>query len=462
MNAKQWTLLIPTILVALAAGPYNAGAAPAVDLQTFAQSLMTGGELPADDMTPQMRSAFPDAAQEQIRATFTGQHGPVKEVGGAWFDDELQGYKRYRVPILFENVTLDMQIALDGAGRIAGLTFVEHVEPPDSASTEKAVVGGGAPGVEPQPEAPGPEIEIEVGPEGRGLNGLIALPPGDGPFPAAVLVHGSGPNDRDETIGAHKVFRDIAWGLADRGVATLRYDKRSLVYPQELAELGDELTVDDVVVEDARAALALLRSRPEIDAKNVYIVGHSLGGTLAPRIAQAEPHPAGIVSLAGSTLPLPEKILEQSRYIVGLDGEVSPEEETRVRQIEAAVKTLRAALNGEIEAPPEPLLGAPIEYFRDYESVDPAVVAADLGLPIFVVQGERDYQVTMDDFALWQEKLNGLSHACLRSYAGLDHLFRYGEEASTPASYHEPGPFHAPLLDDLAAWLRDRSCPQKP
>src|SRR5205085_5456531 len=155
------------------------------------------------------------------------------------------------------------------------------------------------------------EKQVKVGKGEWELPATLTIPKGDGPFPALVLVHGSGPHDRDETIGPNKPFRDLAEGLASRGVAVLRYDKRSLVSP-----LGIR-TVNEEVVEDAKAAIELLSAEPRIDRRRIIVLGHSLGGTLAPRIAAEDPRTAGIVILAGAARPFEDLLVEQLRYLTG-------------------------------------------------------------------------------------------------------------------------------------------------
>ncbi|MGH7583941.1 MAG: alpha/beta hydrolase family protein, partial [Gemmatimonadales bacterium] len=135
------------------------------------------------------------------------------------------------------------------------------------------------------------------------LPGTLTLPAGSGPFPIVVLVHGSGANDRDETIGPNKPFRDLAWGLAERGIAVLRYDKRGYVRPAWFA--GRNFTVDDETVQDALSALTLARALPEADSTSSFLLGHSLGAIMAPRIAKADGKVAGLIIMAGATrMPL--------------------------------------------------------------------------------------------------------------------------------------------------------------
>jgi dienelactone hydrolase len=389
-----------------------------------------------------MLALFTAETAEQIRSGLTTSYGAVSEFGSTWLEDRVGAHRRFRVPVRFEKQTLDLRVVLDSDDKVAGLFIVPHLDPPSAV------------------EPPVKEIDVAVGAAETALPGTLALPAGDGPFPAVVLVHGSGPQDRDETVGPNKPFRDLAWGLAQRGIAVLRYDKRSLARPADLVASGDALTVREEVIDDARAALALLRARDDIDAERLFVLGHSLGGTLAPRIATSAPRPAGLIVMAGSTLPLPEKMLEQARYIVNLDGDVSATEQAQIDALEIQVAGLRSALAGEIPPPEGSILGAPVGYYRDLEAHDGPAETAGLGLPCLILQGERDYQVTMDDFGRWKAALAGKPFACLIVYPGLDHLFREGSGASRPADYETRVPVAGHVINDIGAWIQERRCPQ--
>jgi dienelactone hydrolase len=389
-----------------------------------------------------MLALFTAETAEQIRSGLTTSYGAVSEFGSTWLEDRVGAHRRFRVPVRFEKQTLDLRVVLDSDDKVAGLFIVPHLDPPSAV------------------EPPVKEIDVAVGAAETALPGTLALPAGDGPFPAVVLVHGSGPQDRDETVGPNKPFRDLAWGLAQRGIAVLRYDKRSLARPADLVASGDALTVREEVIDDARAALALLRARDDIDAERLFVLGHSLGGTLAPRIATSAPRPAGLIVMAGSTLPLPEKMLEQARYIVNLDGDVSATEQAQIDALEIQVAGLRSALAGEIPPPEGSILGAPVGYYRDLEAHDGPAETAGLGLPCLILQGERDYQVTMDDFGRWKAALAGKPFACLIVYPGLDHLFREGSGASGPADYETRVPVAGHVINDIGAWIQERRCPQ--
>src|SRR5262249_12106676 len=139
------------------------------------------------------------------------------------------------------------------------------------------------------------EVVVESG-EFR-LPGTMTVPVGGGPFPAVVLLAGSGPQDRAETIGPNKPLRDLAWGLAARGVAVLRYGKRTLVHGPRLVK--EKITLKEEVVDDAVAAAALLRRQPKINPKKVFVLGHSLGAVAGPQVAARDPELAGLVLMAG-------------------------------------------------------------------------------------------------------------------------------------------------------------------
>lgn len=423
--------------------PVFAETTPEERARKFVETLLAGSfEALEGQYTAQMKAAMTPQQSQELLDTMRAKNGALQRIGDAWFEDHIQVYDRYRVPLFFENGELDMRLVFDEAGKVAGLFLVPHSEPPVAS------------------ESPYREIEVVVGDRIKGLPGALTLPDGDGPFPAAVLVHGSGPNDRDETIGPNKPFRDIAWGLASQGIATLRYDKRSAVRPDDLRSAGEAMTVKVEVIDDAVAALGVLRDRREIDADAVFIIGHSLGGSLAPRIAAIAPHPAGVVILAGATLPLPDKMLQQTRYIAELDGKVTKEEQERLDDVEKSVKVIRDGLAGK-SIPKGFHLGAPLAYYQDLARHDAPKELAALGLPCLILQGGRDYQVTLDDFARWREALSNDGNACLRVFNDLDHLFRSGTGQSSPQDYDVAKPVSPQVIDCIANWINTRDCCSK-
>ena len=155
-------------------------------------------------------------------------------------------------------------------------------------------------------------------------------------------MHGSGPQDRDETLPPNKPFRDLAWALASQGITVLRYEKRTKVYASRMVKDVDTLTVQEETIDDAVEAVAFLRARPEIDPQRVFVLGHSLGGGfLAPRIGAADPAIRGLVILAGSARPFEDVILDQMTYVLSLsvpDAAVREQQLAALRQQVALVK----------------------------------------------------------------------------------------------------------------------------
>jgi dienelactone hydrolase len=297
------------------------------------------------------------------------------------------------------------------------------------------------------------EVTVGAGTEWA-LPGTLTMPAGAGTFPAVVLVHGSGPNDRDETISASKPFRDLAFGLASQGIAVLRYDKRTRVYGAKLVgTAGTNFTVKEETVDDALAAVALLRQTPGIDPKRIFVVGHSLGAGLAPRIAEADPQVRGLVVMAGLTTPLEDTIVRQYEYLLALDGSLSEDDNKMIASVKQQTARVKQLTKADL-ASKEMLHGAPVAYWLDLRAYDAVATAQRLKQPMLVIQGERDYNVTMTDFAGWQRLAARKKNVTTKSYPKLDHLFLEGEGPSSDAQYAVPRNIPKYVIDDIAAFVK--------
>src|SRR5262249_35109667 len=243
---------------------------------------------------------------EEFWKMLTGQVGALKKTGTLRTGKKGK-YDLIFIPCEFEKRKFDLKVVFDAEGKITGF----GLELPRGDYTFK-------PPPYARPESFS-EREVTVGAGEWKLPGTLTLPKGEGPFPAAVLVHGSGSHDRDETIGPNKTFRDLAWGLASRGVAVLRYEKRNHVHGEKMLKQIEKLTFKEEVTDDAVSAVELLRKTEKIDPKRIFVIGHSLGALLAPRIAEVEPEVAGIVMMAGNQRPLEDLILEQVTYLYSLE-----------------------------------------------------------------------------------------------------------------------------------------------
>jgi dienelactone hydrolase len=265
-------------------------------------------------------------------------------------------------------------------------------------------------------------------------------------------VHGSGPQDRDVSIGPNKPFRDLARGLASRRIVVLRYDKRTRVHGAKLAAMT-QFTVNDETVDDAVAAVRLLRSTPGVDPNRVYVLGHSLGGSVAPRIAAAAGRDiAGVVILAGAVRSLQQSLLDQSRYLAHADGSISPEEEKQLAEVEQFAKSIDALKPGDLP-PAMPGISAPTSYWLDLRDYDAPAAAAALEVPMLVLQGGRDYQVTSADFEKWKAALANRKDVSMKLYPALNHLFISGTGASVPGEYFTAGHVDEQVIRDIADWI---------
>lgn len=400
----------------------------------------------------QMRQALPAADLKTAWAQV------IDQAGG--FESELSrtqgkadGYDVVIATTQFQKAALNIRMVFDSDQRMAGLFFqpatsptatTDAWQPPAYADTARVA-----------------EAEVTIGEGEWELPGTVTTPTEDGPWPAVVLVHGSGPNDRAESIGPNKPFRDLALGLASRGIAVLAYDKRSLTHGAAMAAV-EGMTVQDEVVDDAVLGVELLRATDGVDPDRVWLLGHSLGGMLAPRIAEQSDGLAGLVILAGAARPLEELILEQTRYLSERDGNVTAEEQSALNTVEEQVAAIRDP-DLDASTPAADLLGVPASYWLDLRGYAAPAVAAMLDVPILALQGERDYQVTMADFALWMNALSTRDDVTLTSFPELNHLMMAAtaptstgpgtQGLSGPEEYAVAGHVDEAVIDAIASHI---------
>jgi fermentation-respiration switch protein FrsA (DUF1100 family) len=298
------------------------------------------------------------------------------------------------------------------------------------------------------------ETAVTVSADPWRLPGTLSMPRSGAPVPGVVIVHGSGPVDRDGTVGAVRPYRDLAVGLAAAGVAVLRYDKRTLVHGARMAAMAN-LTVKEETIDDAVAAAALLRGTAGINSARVFILGHSMGAMLIPRIAKAGPKAPGFILMAPPARPLEDLVLEQVRYLVSLDGTITDAETAQIDAIRRGVDRIKdPSLSA--STPPAELLGAPASYWLDLRGYDPVAAAREIRAPMLILHGGRDYQVTAVDFARWRKAFSTVAGATLKVYPGLNHLFVAGSGPSTPVEYRQPGHVAPSVINDIAKWIKTR------
>jgi uncharacterized protein len=388
-----------------------------------------------------MATALPADRLEQVWTSIEQRLGPpirtdIVEVvprpprTHVWFDCE------------FETAVWNVEVVIDGARRVSGLTLSPLPPPwstPDyaapSAFSERSIPIGNPP-----------------------LQGTLAVPR-DSVASAVVLVHGSGPQDEDGSLGprgsGNKILKDLAWGLATRGVAVVRYPKRTWAFPEQFE--GRPFTLDDEVTADACLAVQAVSNQLRIPTARVFVVGHSLGAALAPRIARTCPSLGGLVLLAGPSRSLDQVLFAQFQYLLLLAGKSHDEIADELQELLAGFGSALIPLG----APGEPLsfsgMRGPRSYWIDVAQYDPAgAVASAPRLPMLLLQGERDYQVRPAELQRWRQILRGQPDASFKLYPALDHRFISGEGISTPADYRRPGHVAPEVIDDITRWIAQR------
>lgn len=286
---------------------------------------------------------------------------------------------------------------------------------------------------------------------GHQLAAVITIPKNISKFPVVVLVHGSGPNDMDETIGPNKPFKDIAAGLAVNGIASVRYVKRTVIYPQEF---GKAFTVKEEVLDDALQAIALAKTIEGADPTNIYLLGHSLGGMLAPRLATLAPDLKGIILAAAPARKLSDIIIDQNKYLVVQMKDTTQATQQKLNEAIAEIEKTKLTKLGKMK-PDSLLLGLPASYWVDLNNYDQVATAKKLTKQrILIIQGTYDFQVPETDYHIWNEALVNQDNVTLKLYPELNHLLSLQFERGTASQYQKPANVEQRVIEDIAAWIQ--------
>ncbi|SFK83842.1 hypothetical protein SAMN04487950_1361 [Halogranum rubrum] len=405
------------------------------------ESFADAADLLTDDGREAVVDAFPDEfreeemtaedALEQYWWGLYGQYGASSGVGEIRVDDDAA-----TVVLDFAAGTETATVGVDDGG-ISGFSFAPEYEIPEYAD-----------------ESAFTEREVSVDAGDVDLDGVLAVPEGDGPFPAVVLVHGAGIHDPDGSAGNSKILKDVAWGLAGDGIATLRYEKRLAEH-----DVPDEaFTLDRVVVDDAVAAVDELVAADEVAEDAVFVVGHSQGGMAAPRIAERHGDVAGVVNLDGSAhWTFDPDDFDFVRYEFDIDGNLDEEEEA---QLETDRETARRIAEGDFEDD-ETFWGRPGTWYRSTAEHDPTDIASRLDCPVFVAKNRRADDERQPELATWLrgefeqwQAIDLPNGSRVEFYDGLDHYFQEGFAPTVPLSLYFGGNVAENVVTDLSEWIR--------
>lgn len=292
------------------------------------------------------------------------------------------------------------------------------------------------------------EVKIKFA-EGE-MAGIFTSPKKLSNFPVVILVHGSGPADMDETVGANKPFKDLAAGLAAQGIASLRYVKRSMIYPNTF---NKAFTVKEEVLDDAITAINLAASLPGVNKSQIYLFGHSLGGMLAPRIANLVPSLKGIILAAAPARKFTDLVIEQNEYLYKASGDTTAEGKQQLVESIKEIEKTRLTKLGSIK-PDSLILGAPASYWIDLNNYDQVASAKKIKNRILVIQGEKDFQVSVGDFNIWKSGLAANKNASFKLYPDLNHLFSVQTEKGNGSQYRVPANVDINLIKDISTWIK--------
>jgi len=316
------------------------------------------------------------------------------------------------------------------------------------------------------------EISFSNASAGVSLAGTLTLPKGPGPFPAALLIVGSGPHDRDEALANHRPFLVLADHLTRKGIAVLRYDKRGI---GKSTGSSDKATTLDLAA-DAQAALAYLKSRKEIDPAKIALIGHSEGAMIAPVIAAQSKDVAWVVLLAAPATKGEDTLLNQSELIGRVGGLTDEQLEASLDFDQAAydlvrtekdVAVLHDKLNGLVKASGLAAAMTPAvlepqlrmmesSWFRFFLDYDPLPNLKALQVPVLALYGQKDLQVpAKPNLALLQQALQdgGNKDTDVRELPDLNHLFQHAF-SGTPSEYAAIEETFSPeALQIVSDWL---------
>lgn len=329
----------------------------------------------------------------------------------------------------FDKMKLDITLTFNTENKIIGFFFVPHKEFKKENSLGK---------------------ELNIKSNNLELNGTLLTPENDSLKKLVIFIHGSGPNDRDETIFENKPFKDIAESLYKRGIASYRFDKKTFSNPESF---NDNSTIDEEVTIDIINIINYFKNDNQFSNYEIIILGHSLGAYLTPRIINKSNKVSKAIMLAGNARSLDKLIIEQYNYLY----ELNPTEDLKseLGKLKNQISFLHSKkfnFNTSKENLP---LNLSANYWQSILDYNPLKEVKKVKIPMLILQGERDYQVTMKDFELWKKSLDN-KKATFISYSKLNHLFIIGDKKSQPKEYMIKGTVDEIVINDIFNFIQKK------
>ncbi|MDA3862420.1 MAG: DUF3887 domain-containing protein [Deltaproteobacteria bacterium] len=355
-------------------------------------------------------------------------------------------YVLFQVETLFEKQNSLIKITYNLQGQISGL-YIAPLADNDFKYTSPKYANPGKIAAK----------KMKLGLEDWKLDGILTCPAKGKDFPVVILIHGSGPNDKDETIGKNKPFRDLAEGLASRGICIYRYEKRTKQYQNKYMkklELIKRITIKDEIMDDALAIAAHFKNEDKINPAKIYLLGHSLGAYIMPKLLKKSDSIAGAIMLAGSVRPLEELYLDQVTYLAKLDGKIDQKEKARIKKVKKQVELVKNGKFDKNTSREDLPLGSFPDYFLYLKDYKPLKIISEIEIPILILQGGRDYQVTAkDEFVHWQKLAKTKKNITTQLFPALNHLFIAGKGKSNPEEYQKEGHISAKVITTIHEFI---------
>ena len=330
----------------------------------------------------------------------------------------------------FEKMKLDIKITFNEENKIIGFFFVPHKEFKKENSLGK---------------------ELNIKSNNLELKGTLLTPENDSLKKLVIFIHGSGPNDRDETIFENKPFKDIAESLYKRGIASYRFDKKTFSNPESF---NDNSTIDEEVTIDIINIINYFKNDNQFSNYEIIILGHSLGAYLTPRIINKSNKVSKAIMLAGNARPLDKLIIEQYNYLYELNSTEDLKSELgKLKNQISFLHSKKFNFNTSKENLP---LNLSANYWQSILDYNPLKEVKKVKIPMLILQGERDYQVTIKDFELWKKSLDNNKKVTFISYPKLNHLFITGDKKSEPKEYMIKGIVDEMVINDIFNFIQKK------
>ncbi|HEY3383937.1 MAG TPA: alpha/beta fold hydrolase [Vicinamibacterales bacterium] len=350
----------------------------------------------------------------------------------------LDGKPISATKLLFAMAGVQMEILFDAA---TSRLLRVYVPMQDAEIVREGFTIAGAATPEAAPPAGVTEREISFASgDGQIFPTLLCVPRVPKPAPMVVFIQGSGPQDRDETIGPNKPFRDLAWGLAERGVASLRFDKRTHAFPNTYKGTLDSESIDDAV-----AAVKFAQTLAEVDKDRIFVLGHSLGGLAAPYVAERAPV-RGLILMAAPGRNMEQVIREQ---VLTLNAVLPAEKQKEALKLQDSI--MAKARAGTATA--EELNGLPPGAVRDMIVREPIAELQKTKVPILVLKGGKDAQVFQADFDALQSLAASRPGSAAKLFPNLTHIFTVNDGPPDFRAIFQPGHVAVEVIEMIAGWV---------